>query len=218
MGGGTVLMAAMGQVLPPTLLIPIHGIVQLGSNLSRVLLGLKEVRREIFLHYLYGALVGALVGLFVPVTFSPKLIAISVAVFILISTWIPLYKLVRTGGAFNYGVLGSLSTFLSLFIGISGPLIHPFLVKDPRIDRHSFIATEASCAGLTHFLKIIIFVRWGFRVDGYWLALLAMVVMTFVGAYLGKLALHKISERHFKIVVKILVSVLAIRMLFSVVT
>ena len=56
-------MGAMGMFFPPTLLIPIHAIVQLTSNLSRAALSLKELRRDIFGRYLLGAIIGGGAGL-----------------------------------------------------------------------------------------------------------------------------------------------------------
>ena len=35
-GGGTALIALMLQVMPPSVVIPVHGVVQLASNISRV--------------------------------------------------------------------------------------------------------------------------------------------------------------------------------------
>ena len=42
-GGGVVLLVFLALVLPPAALIPVHGIVQLGSNAGRACIMLKEV-------------------------------------------------------------------------------------------------------------------------------------------------------------------------------
>ena len=41
LGGGTLVLATMAIILPPTVLIPIHAVIQLGSNGGRVALMLK---------------------------------------------------------------------------------------------------------------------------------------------------------------------------------
>ena len=38
LGGGVLVLATMANLLPPMALVPIHGVVQLGSNLSRAVL------------------------------------------------------------------------------------------------------------------------------------------------------------------------------------
>jgi hypothetical protein len=36
-GGGAALLAVMASLVPPAALIPVHGVVQVGSNLGRAL-------------------------------------------------------------------------------------------------------------------------------------------------------------------------------------
>ena len=43
-GGGTILLAVMAQVVPVKAIIPVHGMVQLGSNVGRALVLLPNVR------------------------------------------------------------------------------------------------------------------------------------------------------------------------------
>lgn len=46
LGGGIITMATLGQFLPANVLLPIHGIIQLSSNSSRVIgLMFHRIRR-----------------------------------------------------------------------------------------------------------------------------------------------------------------------------
>ena len=47
LGGGTLTLATMALLMSPTVLIPIHGVVQLGSNFGRALLLYREIIRGI---------------------------------------------------------------------------------------------------------------------------------------------------------------------------
>ena len=46
MGGGIMLISAMPGLLPAAAIVPVHGAVQLASNSSRVLLGLRHIENE----------------------------------------------------------------------------------------------------------------------------------------------------------------------------
>ena len=61
-GGGVVLLAFLALVLPPVALIPVHGVVQLGSNGGRVAIMSKHVVWRPILPFVVGALIGAAIG------------------------------------------------------------------------------------------------------------------------------------------------------------
>ena len=42
-GGGVMLLAVMAQVLPPQIIVPAHGIVQLGSNFGRAVMSRRHI-------------------------------------------------------------------------------------------------------------------------------------------------------------------------------
>ena len=62
LGGGTLTLATMALLMPPAILIPVHGVVQLGSNFGRALLLYKDIIREIIPTFLVGTIIGAIVG------------------------------------------------------------------------------------------------------------------------------------------------------------
>ena len=43
-GGGAILLGLMAIKLPPIALLPIHGVVQIGSNLGRTIIFLKDIK------------------------------------------------------------------------------------------------------------------------------------------------------------------------------
>lgn len=59
MGGGIMLISAMPGLLPAAAIIPIHGAVQLASNSSRVLLGIRHIEWRIFWPFSVGAVLGS---------------------------------------------------------------------------------------------------------------------------------------------------------------
>ncbi|MCD8550059.1 MAG: sulfite exporter TauE/SafE family protein [Shewanella xiamenensis] len=90
-GGGVMLLGVMAQVLPPQVIIPLHGVVQLGSNLGRALLGWQHIQWRIIRVFLPGALIGAALGSLVLVAIPPTVMYLTIALFILYSCWGPKY-------------------------------------------------------------------------------------------------------------------------------
>ena len=58
MGGGMTLLGIMTLLLPAPLVVPLHGVVQLGSNTTRTAIFLRHVRWSVFLTYAPFLLVG----------------------------------------------------------------------------------------------------------------------------------------------------------------
>ena len=61
-GGGVILLAVLAVLLPPAALIPVHGMVQLGSNAGRVAIMAKHVERSMLLPFTLGSAISAGLG------------------------------------------------------------------------------------------------------------------------------------------------------------
>ena len=46
-GGGAILLGLLALKLPPIALLPIHGIVQIGSNMGRAIIFFKDIKKKI---------------------------------------------------------------------------------------------------------------------------------------------------------------------------
>jgi len=62
LGGGTLLIAIAPIYLPGSAVVPIHGIVQLASNSSRMLFSLKAVAWSLVGRFIVGSLVFMIAG------------------------------------------------------------------------------------------------------------------------------------------------------------
>ena len=214
LGGGILLLTALGQFLPGNALIPIHGFIQLLSNTSRVALGFSYLNKRIIFSFSLGALGGSLLGLVIIPHFSTQWLSVSIGLYLLITLWTPLIKKISHSISLAYPVLGFLSSFLSLFIGLSGPLIHPVLAHDKAIKKENFIPTEAACAGFVHLLKMFVYIYGGFSLRQYFDITLYVSASTLFGVYLGHKFLRRLPEKTFLVLIKIIVSLLALRMIW----
>ncbi|WP_425641735.1 sulfite exporter TauE/SafE family protein [Marinomonas gallaica] len=209
-GGGVMLLGVMAQILPPQLIIPLHGVVQLGSNAGRSAMSWRHIDWPLIGTFLPGAIIGALIGQFVLVALEPSVMYLSIAVFILFLCWGPkLPKLVL--GKFGTVLAGAITTFLTLFVGATGPLVAAF-IKQVFVDRFRTVATFATAMSLQHVLKIVVFEQVGFPITPWLPLLLCMVISGAIGTWIGLKVLRKVSDHHFNRIFNIILTLLAGRL------
>jgi len=204
------LLGVMAQVIPPQMIIPLHGLVQLGSNAGRAAMLFRHIDWKLLLSFLPGALVGALVGSFVLISLSPAMMYLSIAGFILYLCWGPsLPKFVL--GYWGPAVAGVVTTFLTLFVGATGPLVGAFL-KQIFDDRFRTIATFASVMSLQHICKIVVFQQAGFNL-WKWIPLISLMILGgAIGTWVGLRVLKRIPEKHFGRIFTWILTLLALRL------
>ncbi|GGY47409.1 sulfite exporter TauE/SafE family protein [Parvularcula lutaonensis] len=206
-GGGLLLIGTMSALLPPAAVIPVHAVVMTGSNAGRSGLLLSHVDWRIIGWFAAGALVGGIVGAQVVLSLDPSILRLSIAGFILFTQWGPKFAL-PTGAPF-FALAGSLSMFLTLFVGASGPFITAILSRIPEFSRQALIATAGACMTLQHGGKVMIFGLAGFPYSD-WLPLMATALAAgFAGTFLGTRILKRIDEAFFRKALKAVLTALA---------
>jgi len=211
MGGGILLMAVMAQYFSLAVLIPLHGLVQLSSNVSRVLYSFRYFNRSIVMQYAVGAVVGVAAGSQVTLSIEESWYKIGLACFILSITFFPKPKFFYNFPGKWLGV-GAVASFLGLIVGAVGPLIASFYVSE-GLRKEALVATKAACQIFTHLMKVTVFFIMGFTIGPYAVVLALMVVAVFLGNFVGKQLLNRVSEVLFMRIFKVTILLLCIRML-----
>lgn len=211
-GGGTVLIAVMAQVLPLPVVVPLHGVVQLASNSGRVLLLRHSIDRRLVGWFAVGALVGALPGGMLAVELPLHALQLALGAFILLTTWVRLPGFARSRIAFGTG--GCISTLLTMLVGATGPLVMA-LLSPQRLTPTARVATNSACVALQHLLKIAVFGGLGFAFAPYLPLLGAMIFSGTLGTLVGSRYLQRIPAQRFDRVLSILLTALALRLLWS---
>ncbi len=211
MGGGILLMAVMAQYFSLAVLIPLHGLVQLGSNASRVLYSFQNFDRKITCQYAAGAIVGVAIGSQVTLSIVESWYKIGLACFILSITFLPKPKFFYDFPGKWLGV-GAIASFLGLIVGAVGPLIASFYVSE-GLKKEALVATKAACQVFTHLMKVVAFFLMGFSVGPYTVVLALMIAAVFLGNYVGKQLLNRVSEVLFMRLFKATIFLLCLRMM-----
>jgi|TARA_B110000196_G_C20957042_1_gene572101 uncharacterized membrane protein YfcA len=211
-GGGLVLLTIMAFVFPPTVLIPVHTVVQLGTGSSRVLIMWRYVMRGTLLPFLIGAGLGAALGAQIFIALPSAVLQGMIGAFVLIVTWLPKFN--RTGTLTSqYAFLGFIATFLGMFISATAVILAPF-VASASADRRNYAATVAALMVIGHIMKLVAFGLLGVALAAYVPLMLSMILTGILGTWLGSRALNRISEKVFRTSLKILLTCLALRLIW----
>ncbi len=213
LGGGIVLLAIMPNFMSYYTVIPVHGIVQFASNFSRFAFSFRDAKLKYAILYIPGAIAGAAIGSFfvgkIPETYLP----IALGIFIILSLWTDLITLL--GKTFsNMFSLGFMQTFLSLFIGSTGTLSIPVLVKN-GLGKNEVIVTHAMMMSILNTAKVAGFIAVGFAFMQHLHLTVLMVTGSVVGSFLGARLRRFIPEKRGTLLLKIVTTVLAANLIIS---
>ena len=160
LGGGVLVFLTMANVLPPMALVPLHGVVQSGSNLSRAMMSWRQTLMSIVTPFFIGTIIGAAIGAQFVVALPKSLLQLVIAVFILASTWLPNLQS-KSAGQVKFFFVGVVTTIVTRFVGGTGVLVGSF-VAPACPQRHQFVSTHSVEMTIQHGLKIITFALLGF--------------------------------------------------------
>ncbi len=213
LGGGVTLLAVMATLMPPALVVPLHGVVQLVSNSTRAALFAADVHRQIFGYYMLPAIIGVFLGAHFYVGGASAWFRPAVGLFVLAylasllrkprvrGIPIPAFALV----GFSVGTLASL-------IGATGPLNAAFFVRDD-LSKQQVIGTQASVQIATHAAKLPVFLALGFDYSAHLATLAPLVLAAVAGTMVGKHLLSGLSQRGFRRAFVTVLALVAIRLI-----
>jgi uncharacterized protein len=211
-GGGVMMLALIGLFLPVAALIPVQGLVQLGSNGGRAFIQRKHVQWHIMQPFLIGSVIGAFVGGVTVIQLPDAIMKIVLGLFILGITWFTIPGVQRLNGA-ALAITSGIIAFLTMFLGATGPLMAAVLAALIPGDRKALIATSAVALVVHHGLKVLVFGFLGFTLSPWLPLILAMIATGYLGTLVGSSLLSHIPENSFRMIFKLIASALALDML-----
>ncbi len=207
-GGGALLLGILASVLPPSSLIAVHGAVQLGSNLGRFFVNIQYVDWSAWLPFTFGSVLAAFLGGGLSVNLPPGLVEFIVGIFVI---WTALIHVeMRWLGTAGPLVAGLVSTFLTFFIGATGPFVAAY-TKSLLLERFPYIATQAVLMTTQHGLKVIVLQALGFQFREWATLILVMIATGFAGTLIGTAALRQTTDERFQYLLNIVLLIIGVR-------
>ena len=215
LGGGVAMLAVLSVGLLVTSVLPVHGVVQMGSNSGRVIIQRRHVVLPLLLWFALGSLVGVALGASVVVSIPDALAKWALALFILWS----IYRKKPSTTAQRHGktyfvVGGAISSFCTMLVGATGPLVAALLARTGLI-KQPLVATHAACMVIQHGMKIVVFGTLGFAYAQWAPLIAAMIASGVVGTWIGTRMLDNLPEATFRLGFKIVMTLVSLHMIWQ---
>ncbi len=212
-GGGMLLIAILPIFLPINAIIPVHGVTQMSSNISRAFFGIKDVQFKVIPKFVLGSLLGITLFALILSYISLEYVPLFIGVYILLNIWSESFKNYIKKYE-SYFMAGFFQTGLSVIVGATGPLTMTLLLKEYE-DKNKVVATGAMLMSITHISKIFVFAIFGFMFFDYINVILFMVAGAIAGSYFGTKIRNKIDGKKFINILKVLLTLLALRAIYT---
>lgn len=226
MGGGIVLLGIMAILIPEGyVVVALHGIIQLISNITRSFIFREHIKTKIINQYFIGSIFGLSFSSIIIVMLiyafqveSAKEIEIDflkplIGIFIIWFLFGKRHKVTTNNP--NFFLVGTLSGLCTVFIGATGPLIAPFYLRG-SLTKENIIANKAACQAITHIGKIPLFILFfNFNYYSEIQILLPLIAAVFIGTNIGKQILRVVPETVFRQLFKILLTIIAIKLILD---
>ena len=113
--------------------------------------------------------------------------------------------------------LGFVATFVGVFVSATGTLVAPF-VASASPDRRNHAATLGALMTFVHIAKMAAFGVIGFSIWNYVWLMAAMIFTGAIGNWVGEVALAKMSEQRFRLLLQVVLTLLCLNLLWTAAT
>lgn len=209
LGGGMLLLALMAQLFSPAVLIPLHGIAQVFSNANRGIIHRRQLQWSYLRPFVFGSVIGAFAFVPLVVFVDPTVGAVAVGCFILLVTWFPKWLSVSK---LPFFVSGALTSGLGVLFGATGPLA---MSAHPKADwsKEQIVGNHGAAMAFQHGIKVVAYLVAGVNLLQYIAHIVALFVGAWLGTWLGTKILKRFSNDRFKMMLKWVLTILALRLI-----
>lgn len=210
-GGAMIILAVTSTVLPVAAIVPIHSTLLIGSTSTRTLFFWRDIDWKIAGPFLIGSIFAVAIGARVYVELPESIIATAISIVMLVAIWLPQIGW-RPKLKHPWAIVGFIHSLLSTLFAY-GALLHAIILHTDLRRRQIVGTMAASLTGMS-ILKISGYTLNGFDYKPYLRVIVFSIAAAFVGTWVGKMVIDRISEAVFRTVFRALVTVTALRLLY----
>jgi len=211
-GGAMIILAITSTVLPVGAIVPIHSTLLIGSTSSRALLFWGDVEWKIAAPFLAASVVAVAIGARIYVALPETIIAAAISVVMLVAIWLPEISW-RPKIRHPWAIVGFLHSLLSTLFAY-GAVFHAVILHTGLKKRQIVGTMAVALTGMSVF-KITGYVTNGFDYTPYMQIIVFSIAAALVGTWVGKLVIDRISEAVFRTAFRVLVTLTALRLLYT---
>jgi uncharacterized membrane protein YfcA len=191
--------------------VPVLTLALLIGNTSRAWWSRHELDWRVVGAYLAGALPLTVIGSVIYAGARVEWLSRLMGLFMLGS--VPLRRWLERGPLrirlVHFPLLGAANGFMSALVAATGPVNTPFFLGY-GLRRGGYVGTEAACVAVVHLVKTLVYGRYALVTAETGTLGLAIGAVMFVGAYLGRRLLDRMSDVAFVRLVEVLVMALGL--------
>ena len=210
-GGAMITLAVTSTVLPVAAIVPMHSTLLVGSTTSRAIVFREHIDWRIAGPFLVGSVVAVAIAARIYVELPEDVIALAIGVIMLIAIWLPAVSW-RPKLRHPWAVVGFIHSFLSTLFAY-GALLHAVILHT-GLSRRQVVGTMAMSLTGMSVLKITGYALNGFDYRPYLLIISLSILAAIAGTWAGKLIIDRISERVFRVVFRLFVTITAVRLVW----
>ncbi len=199
-----------------SLVLSLTSILHVFSNTSKIWLFWKHIDWKLFWMYGIPSLVLTIVGALLTNVYPSTYIEWGLAIFLIFfSALLLVFPHLKLNAVPSNAILsGGLAGFLAGFMGTGGAIRGMSLVAF-NLEKSAFVGTSAAIDFGVDFSRMIIYFQNGFFDWKYLTYVPLLFVASFLGSYIGKKLLDRISADYFRRVVLLLIFFIGIAMIFK---
>ncbi len=199
-----------------SLVLSLTSILHVFSNTAKLWLFRKTISKHLFILYGIPSLLFTLLGAYLTKVYSFSYLEWALAIFLLLFSGLFLLfpKIQLKANNSTALVSGSLAGFMAGFTGTGGAIRGISLVAF-NLEKNLFVGTSAAIDFGVDFSRMFIYYYNGFFEIDYVYYIPLLVIASFLGSYIGKQLLNKISQEVFKKIVLGLILLISISMLIK---
>ena len=199
-----------------SLVLSLTSILHVFSNTAKLWLFRKTISKHLFLLYGIPSLLFTLLGAYLTKVYSFIYLEWALAIFLLLFSGLFLLfpKIHLKANTLTALVSGGFAGFMAGFTGTGGAIRGISLVAF-NLEKNLFVGTSAAIDFGVDFSRMFIYYYNGFFDMEYVYYIPLLVIASFLGSYMGKQLLNKISQEVFKKIVLSLILLISISMLIK---